>query len=84
MMKVGFDVIFDEKKGKERKVTYSDVHYDADKWVDATKFLPADFDLVYMKSPNHAKTVSGWSTGRNWDGLNLKPGIKVQYWKRHE
>ena len=84
MLKVGTDLIFDKKKGKERKISYADIPYDEDGWVDSSKFLPADFDLVYLKSPNHIKTVSGWWSGKIWDGLNIAPDDEVLYWKRNE
>jgi hypothetical protein len=83
-MKVGLDDIYDKKTGKKRKLNYADVKYDADKWVDATKFLPADFDLVFIKSPSHIETISGWSIGRNWDGLHIKPEEKVLFWKKND
>lgn len=83
MMKVGSE-IFDETKGKYRKVSYSEVHYDIDGWVDAKKFLPVDQDLVYLKSPDHTKTIKGWSNGTTWDGLNVRSTDRIEYWKRHE
>ena len=83
MIKVG-NLIFDTKKNEERKANYRDVKYDADKWVDATKFLPADFDLVYLKVFGRERDVAGWINGDKWDGLNFKPEYKVLQWKRYE
>lgn len=84
VMKVGVDRIFDAKKCKERKFSYFDIKYDPDKWADASKFLPADFDLVNLKILNRKKYVPAWSNGDKWDGANFRQGYKVLYWKRHE
>lgn len=84
VMKVGVDLIFDAKKGKKRKFSYFDIHYDADKWVDVSKFLPADFDLVNLKILNRQKEVPAWANGDKWDGANFRHGYKVLHWKRHE
>jgi len=72
-----------KKVGKDYPVVFSyrDVKTDDDGWVDAAKYLPADFDLVYMKVEGK-KTLSGWMSGNNWEGLRLKEGDKVLYWKR--
>lgn len=81
-IKVVRDVVKDQKTGKNRKVTYRDVKYDADKWVDAKFFLPADFDLVHLKTKD--KTYSGWAMGNKWDGLKHKLDSEVFYWKRQD
>ncbi len=83
-MKVGFTIIVDKRTKEKRKMGYTDVQYDADKWADAKRFLPADYDLMYLKSPDHIKTIPGWSTGTKWDGLNLKTNASVLYWKKHD
>lgn len=82
--KVAQDVVKYEKNGelKKRRLNYQDVKYDADGWVDAKKFLPADFDLLFMK--NKKCTYRGWSHGTKWDGLNVPEDIEVLYWKRQE
>lgn len=54
---------------------------DIDGWVDTEKFLPADYDLVYMKIEGQ-ESVMGWIRGNAWDGLKLKPTHKIRYWKR--
>jgi len=81
-IKVARDVVKDIKTGKDRKVAYRDLKYDEDKWVDASLFLPADFDLVYLKTKE--KTYSGWAVGNTWDGLKHKLDSEVLYWKRHD
>jgi hypothetical protein len=64
-----------------RVFKYSDCKKDIDGWVDAENFLPGDCDLVYIKIEGQ-KTFNGWIHGVNWDGLKLKPGQKIKYWKR--
>lgn len=83
-MKVGETKFFDEKKGKERKFTYNDVQYDPDKWADASKFLPGDFDLVFLKVDGQKKKVPAWSNGQKWDGANFREEYNVLYWKKYE
>ena len=84
MMKVSKDFVFDEKKGKPRKFAYRDVKYDPDKWADANKFLPADFDLVHMKVEGRNKDVSGWIKDQDWEGANFRKEYKVLFWKKYE
>lgn len=62
--------------------TYKHVEY-KDGWADAKLYLPCDFDLILMKLSD-GSTKAGWSTGTNWDGLNMLPTDKVLYWKRKE
>lgn len=66
---------------KPRYWTYKDVKYDEDGWADANKYLPADYDLVYLKIEDQP-CVCGWSAGNSWDGLQVKKEDKVLFWKR--
>jgi hypothetical protein len=66
---------------KPRKFAYRDIPFDEDGWADAERFMPADYDLVFLKIEGK-KSVSGWSTGNSWDGLKLEKADKVKYWKR--
>jgi len=68
------------KVGLPRSNIYTNVEYDRDGWADAKRFLPADYDLCHLKIQGK-KTISGWSTGNKWDGLNLKPQDEVLFWK---
>ena len=61
--------------------TYNDVEYDIDGWADCMKYLPADFDLVYLRLERE-RTIPGWISGTNWDAIRLKSTDKVLYWKR--
>jgi len=81
MFKVGKDVIYDHKKRKKRNFLYDDVIYDNDQWADAKKYLPADYDLLYLKIENHPRILPGWSVGKKWDGLDIKQDYKITHWK---
>mgnify|MGYP003566104828 CR=1 FL=1 len=72
-----------KKVGREYPVvfSYDDVKKDMDGWVDAKKYLPADYDLVYMRREGK-KTISGWTFGTNWEGLRLKDDDNILYWKK--
>lgn len=53
---------------------------DYDGWVDADRFLPADYDLVLIKGI--FKLIVAWHAGHKWDGLQYVPGTTVKYWKK--
>ena len=82
MMKVGKDIIVDKKTNKIRKLSYRDVEYGIDAWVDANKYLPADFELLYLKIDN--SIYCGWLNGTKWDGKMVNEKHKINYWKRHK
>lgn len=71
----------DLETGKLFTFSYRDVETDIDEWVDASRFLPKDYDLVLMKVKGK-KTFCGWYNINHWDGLKLKPEDIVSYWKR--
>ena len=60
---------------------YMKVKFDDDKWADASKFLPGDFDLCYCKIRDEKKILPGWHTGFCWDGSNIKPKHEILFWK---
>jgi hypothetical protein len=62
--------------------TYKDIQYDDDLWADTTKYLPQDFDLIYMKLKK-GKTLPGWINKTRWCGLRLQITDEVIFWKRH-
>lgn len=76
-----------KKWGKETKervlYTYKDFEYDADGWTESAKYLPEDYDLVYMRLAI-GKTIPGWHTNRTWYGVRLKQDDVVLLWKRKE
>lgn len=77
MIKVGYPIEKDSKK----KYTYRDCEYDADMWSDAKKFIPADFDLCFLKT-KEGKTKMGWASAYNWDGLHVNDKDEVVAWKK--
>jgi len=81
MLQVEKDIIQDANNGLQRKFCYKDVEYDCDGWADASKYLPADFDLMYLKTADNI--YNGWMSRSRWDGLKITGDDKVFFWKRH-
>ncbi len=77
MMKVGRDKL--DETGKT--LSYRTVKTDFDGWVDAKHYLPADYDLMYLKIKDK-KSSHGWVVGTKWDGLKIEQGDQVLYWKK--
>ena len=73
--------IHGKKREKPLRYNYSDVEFDEEGWASAAKFLPEDFDLVYLKIEGK-KITGGWINGKKWDGARIYPGDKVISWKR--
>ena len=71
--------------GRKNPVFYSygDVEYDIDGWADVTRFLPNDFDLVFLRLKRE-RTIPGWINGQSFEGRKLKPDDVVLFWKRKE
>ncbi len=65
---------------KLQKYTYKDVEHDEGGWVDASKYLPLELELVVLKLEKKKKM--GWRSSTHWDGIYVKPDEKVLYWKR--
>jgi len=72
-----------ENKKKTRKISYREVKYDEDGWVDANEFLPIPFDLCTLKT-EEGQYKSGWYTGQGWDGQRIKEDEKITYWNRKQ
>jgi len=51
-----------------------------DKWVDANRFVPIAYDLVYMRMEN--RTIIGWWAQDRWYARKMKDGEKVKAWKK--
>ncbi len=60
--------------------SYAKIKSEANGWVDAEKYLPADLDLVFLKLED-GKVISGWIFGKIWDGYRLMPNHKVTHWR---
>ena len=56
-----------------------DLSKDYNGWVDAKRFLPLAFDLVYMRLER--RTIPGWWNGQYWEGMRLNEQDCVLYWK---
>lgn len=65
---------------KPKNWTYPQVETDYDGWVDSTKFLPGNYDLVTLKT--EIETKRGWYTGQTWDGMRVSPDDRILYWKK--
>jgi len=67
--------------GKLKTFRYRDIEYVYDYWVDVNKFLPDDYDIVYLQLTD-GRGVTGWLSGNTWEGLRLKPEDEIVLWKR--
>jgi hypothetical protein len=84
MIKLGLTRKDEDSK---KKYCYLDTEkeMDFDGWVDSSKYMPVDYDLVYLRVINaegQEKTRIGWASGFGYEGAKLREGDKVLYWKR--
>lgn len=79
MIKIG--TLIKTPEGKSKKISYKHAIRDEEGWIDASRFLPEDFDMVEIKSDG-LKQVFGWCMGKCWDGLYVKPKMKIKFWKK--
>jgi hypothetical protein len=49
-------------------------------WFSTKKYLPLDFDLVYVKFEN--KILPAWFAFNKWDGIKLPKNPEIEYWRR--
>lgn len=83
ILQVGIDLIIDPKSKKERLLSYADLEGEGKEWIDASKFLPKDFELVLLKT-DKGKERPGWLSGRTWDGYRISQDDNVLFWKRKQ
>lgn len=70
-----------KKVSRDKGHSYLSVPKDFDGWVDASKYVPADYDLCLLKI--EGKSIRpGWISGLNWNGLRVEDKDKVLFWKR--
>ena len=50
-------------------------------WADAQRSLPIPFDLVTVWTSTDKK-VAAWWNNHKWEGLRLREGDQVLFWKR--
>lgn len=73
------------KLGMEKsKINYQNVPQDIDGWVDASQYLPVDFDLCLLKIKDRSRNEPGWSVGAIWDGLRVEKNENVLFWKKEK
>lgn len=76
MKKVGK---IDAITGRYLSYNRADKHHDG--WVDANLYSPPEFMLVEGKIKGKKEAVKVWSTGKNWDGIRIREGDIVEYWR---
>jgi len=76
-LKVGQMYLFPDGR---RKYQYREVPFDIDGWALASRYLPADYDMMYMRCDDE-RTIPGWCNGTKWLGMRLRDQ-KVIAWKR--
>lgn len=59
-----------------------DVKTNEEGWTDAKLFRPYPYDLVAMQTQR--KIIPGWWTGQKWEGLRLRDGDKILFWKQEQ
>ena len=62
-----------------KKLSYKALKCSSTGWINASVFLPLEFDLCTLKTQKSKCT--GWHTGGIWVGLKLKKNDKVIAWK---
>jgi len=72
-----------KKVGLDLTLSYWNIPADEDGWVDAKQYLPADYDLCFLKLKDK-KSRFGWSSGFSWDGLNITKEDEILYWKKEK
>jgi len=68
-------------KGHITNYKYSDCISGADGWYDASKYLPREGDLCFVKTED-GKILKAWVFGVTWDGLNVIESTKIIAWKK--
>jgi hypothetical protein len=80
--KVGRLYVSRRKPYEKKKWRYQDCEMDYDKWVIASKYLPADYDLCLLRIGD--KILPGWSIGTKWDGKQIDEDAPVTHWKKKD
>lgn len=62
------------------RVGYKNLPKDGEGWINASTYLPIDYELVCLKLVSGV-VRNGWWGERKWFGLRLKPKEKVYQWK---
>ena len=70
-----------EKIGVNKTLKYSNIPTDQYGWIDASKYMPRDYDLCFLKIKGDKK-ISGWANGFKWDGHRLSEEDEVIGWRK--
>ena len=73
--------------GKRYYLTYYDVEYTDDGWVNPKKYKPLACDMVTIEvhtPEGKIKNLNGWWTGFEWEALHLQPQDTVRQWRLNE
>lgn len=63
------------------KIKYTTLEEIYKNWIPIALYLPHPFDIVELKLTPE-KIITGWYTGRGFDGYKMKNTDKVIYWRR--
>lgn len=63
------------------RLDYADLKYDHHGWIDVRICLPADCDLVTVKTARGIQ-LNAWIIGDRWEGIRMKRVDIVTAWKR--
>ena len=85
MLKVGYDKVpaTNNSTREFKPLDYTGVEYDKDGLADASKYIPSDYDLVYLKT-NFGNIKNGWWAGNEFFCRKLLDGEKVLKWKKNK
>jgi hypothetical protein len=65
---------------------YADVTFNKEGWACAKSHLPRSFDIVALRvdcgTKEAFKTINGWWSGTQWEGIRLKKKDEIIQWKR--
>ena len=67
-------------KEKRKKYRYADIKYGEDGWVDVKEYLPANYDLCFLKTEK--RIILGWYSMSCWEGNKINQDDKILFWKR--
>ncbi len=73
-------MIEQQPKRRTGRSPYFRLPKDKEGWVNASEYLPKDFDLCWIKT-DEKKIKTGWLAGSSWDGLAVTENDKVVSWK---
>jgi hypothetical protein len=80
---IGHSLIY--RDDRQCKYTYIDIKEKGlvgkDGWVDIKDVLPHPYDMHDLEIEGKERIYKGWWTGSGWDGLRIKPDMRVTRWR---